>query len=235
MTETIKGEAVAGRAATVRRQMLVLAGDLNRNTFDIAVLANEAQSNKYWRQWGFESLGDYGERELGIKERKLQYLARIVRVCAEVGVERTDYEPVKVTKLRSITSLDPDSTYFNLETNQHEDMAEHIVDLIAEAPELTSAEVDAKVAALMGLTGDNAMLTRSYRASKSAYENTIDPALELMRKNLGSKSRDEGGKAVEYTDGVCFEYICQAYLQDPNSHLEDTVDTQIEVPTEETF
>ena len=76
----ILGEAVAGRTAEVRKQMQSLAGDLQRNTFDIAELALEAQEKSYFLQWGFATLGEYGEQELGIKHRKLKYLAHITKV-----------------------------------------------------------------------------------------------------------------------------------------------------------
>jgi hypothetical protein len=231
------GEAVAGRAASVRKQIKGLAQDVQRNTFDIAELAAEVQEKTYWRQWGFESLGAYGEQELNLKARKLQYLARIVRVCKECGVKRSDYEPVGVTKLRTITTLNPGDTYFDKGTNANVPMAELIVDLIAEAPELTVAEVEAKVQAPMGNVGDNARITRSYNTSVSAYEHTFKVALEAKRKQLGSKGRDEGGKAVDYSDGICLEYILRDWLNDPTNFMEDTNESQvqIEVPTEESI
>src|ERR1039458_1934200 len=101
----ILGESVAGHSATLRKRMGVLAQDLQRNTFDIGELALEMQEHGYFREYGYETLAEYGEQELGIKSRKLQYLARIVRVCRECGIKRADYEGAGVTKLRSICSL----------------------------------------------------------------------------------------------------------------------------------
>src|SRR5208282_5166354 len=162
----IHGEAVAGHAAMIqalRKRMLLLSTDLTRNTFDLAEAFLEAQESHCYAEWGFDSLGDYASLELGIKHRKAQYLARIVKVCRECGVSRKDYEPVGVTKLREITTLDSGSTFYNPDTKMHEPMTDHIVRLIAEAPENASVEVDQEVARLKGMTGDNAMLIRSYK------------------------------------------------------------------------
>lgn len=218
---TIIGEAVAGQEATVRRDLLRLTADIKKHTFDVAELLCQVQENKLHLKWKFESFPDYAERELGLKMRKAEYLSRIVRVCRECGIVRKDYEPAGITKLREITSLDPRGTYFNPETRLHEPMVDHIVRLIAEAPECTTVEVEEEVARLKGMTGENAMLTRSYKVTRSAYENTVKPALEAMRKLLGSKGRDGTGAAIEYPDGACFEYICREFLNDPRNFVEE--------------
>jgi hypothetical protein len=214
--------AVAGRSAKLRAHMRELALDLTKNTFDLADAFAAAQESHCYLEWGFESLGEYATLELGIKHRKAQYLARIVRVCREAGVSRKDYEPAGVTKLREITTLDPGTTYYNQETKTHEPMVEHIVRLIAEAPELSTIEMEEEVATLKGMTGDNSMVLRSYKVTKSAWENTFTVFFEAMRKLLGSKGRDGTGAAQEYSDGACLEFGLRDWLNDPNNFLEET-------------
>lgn len=233
--QMIVGEAVAGQSAALRKHMRVLAGDLIRHTFDLAEAFAAAQETKCYHEWGFASLPEYAELELGIKQRRAQYLARIVRVCRACGIKRTDYEPAGVTNLRVITMLDPDSTYFNREEKKHEPMVEHIVRLIAEAPELSTKEVDNEVQRLMGNTGENAMITRMYRVTVSAYENTILRAFEAMRRHMGSAGReDDTGKAKEHSDGKVIENLCAEYNADPRNFLEEPDESrvQIEVPLE---
>ena len=230
----IHGEAVAGRQATVRNTLLKLTEDLNRHTFDAAELLYEAQENRYFAQWGFDSFGDYAEQELGLKMRKSQYLSRIVKVMNICGIKRSDYEPAGVTKLRLITTLNPEEKYFNQETKQHEDMAEHITSLVAEAPELSTKEVEDRVAHLKGMDGDNAMVTKSYSVTRSCYENTVKRCFESIRKILGSKGRDETGIAIDYPDGAVLEALCSEWNADPRNFLEesDCNQDQIEIPTE---
>jgi hypothetical protein len=217
----IVGETVAGHSASLRKRMGVLAQDLVKNTFDLAEAFFEAQETHCYIEWGFESLGDYASLELGIKHRKAQYLARIVRVCRECGVARKDYEPVGVTKLREITSLDTDATFFEQDYQKHIPMVDYIVDLIAKAPECTTVEIEEEVARLKGMTGENAMVKRGYSLTRSAWDNVVAICFESVRKRLGSAGRDEEGKAKDFSDGVVIECLCAEYNSDPRNFLED--------------
>ena len=234
----IHGEAIAGQQAkstALRKRMLLLSTDLTRNTFDLAEAFLEAQESGCYLEWGFDSLGDYASLELGIKHRKAQYLARIVKVCRECGVSRKDYEPVGITKLREITTLNPGDSFYNAEDKKSEPMVEHIVRLIAEAPENSTVELEQEVARLKGQTGENAMVTRAYKVTVSCWENVIAPCFESVRKRLGSAGRDGFGAAKEYSDGNVIEAIAAEYNADPRNFYEETDESQVqtEIPTEE--
>lgn len=214
------------RWGELRSRIRELSSNIEKNALDLGLCALEAQ------ELGIDLATE--AESLGIKHRRLQYLARICRVCAEVGLARKDYESAGVTKLRVITSLDPKSSWFNRETGQNESLTDHIVDLVAEAVELNVKEVQERVDKLKGMTEDNAIVHKSYSLTLSAYNNTIIPALEAMRKLLGSKGRDETGRAVDYPDGACFEYICREFLNDPANFMEDEDCSrdQTEIPME---
>ena len=206
------GEQIAGRASTVRKQLILLSDTISTNTFDVLELLVEAKENNYYAQWGFKSIGQFGENELGLKERKIQYLCRIGEVCAAVGVKRSDFEKVGIAKLREITVLDPEQSYFNGETGFNEPLAEHIVALIDKAPSNSVAQVKEEVLRLQGRTGGDRPVVRSFSCPQDAWENVIKKALERVRMRLGSAGRDEAGQAREYSDGACFEAICADFL-----------------------
>lgn len=218
----IIGEQIAGRSAAVRKQLVLLSGTISKNTFDVAELLFEADTSGYLASWGFKNLGDYSEKELGVKERKAQYLVRIVKVCREVGLTRAQYEPAGVSKLREITRLDPKGEWFNTDSKENEPMDDHIIDLIVEAPGLSREDVTEEVLKLQGMTGGSRPVVRSYSATKDAWELTIKRAMDAMRQRLGSAARDEGGMAVEYSDGVCIEMICADWLAGIETETEDT-------------
>ena len=223
--QVIVGEAIAGRAAKVRRQLFDLSADVKASTFDMIELLCEAKSNGYPLQWGFASVLDYGTKELGLKERKVQYLTRIGTVCKAVGLTREQYEPAGTSKLREITMLDPEGSYFNTAEHTNEDMAEHIVRLILDSDKMTVEEVKEEVARLKGQVGKDRRVIRSYSTDITTWTNTISAAIEKARKYLGSKGREkETGNATEYSEGECYECICASFNADPN-YDEDPGDT----------
>ena len=222
------GEAIAGRSASVRKQLLHMASNMAFSTFDMVELLAEAQEQNYASQWGFSSLPDYGSKELGLKTRKTQYLARIGSVTKAVGLSRSQYEQSGVSKLREITTLDHESSYWNPDTHANEDMADHVVRLILDSDKMTVEQIKEEVLRLKGMTGPNRMVVRSCSVTQSAWTNVIQPAYELARRILGSQSRDESGNALDYKDGVCLEVIAAAFLADPNNGPEPE-----DLPTEE--
>lgn len=224
-TTAIHGEVVAGRATTVRKDLQRLTANMQQDTFTLADLFYEAQANAYYLQWGFDSLGDYATKELGIKERKAQYLARIVKVCRDVGVTRKNYEPAGISKLREITTLDPDGFYFDKEKNQNFPLDEIIVDLILDAPDMTMQQVKDKVDLLKGQVGEDRQVIRSFGCTQSCWTNVISKALELAARKLGSAGRDESGNAIEFSEGAKWEIICVSFLQDQNNYIEDHGET----------
>lgn len=214
------GEAVAGRSASVRRSLMSMVSNLNTNTFDLAELLYEAQEQHYPSAWGFNSLPEYAEKELGLKARKAQYLARIMKVCKVVGLKREQFESAGTSKLREITRLDPEGTFWNKDEHVSEPLDEHIVRLILDHDKLNVQQTKDEVARLMGMTGPNRMVVRSCSVTQSAWTNVIQPAYELARRILGSQGRDESGNAVEYKDGACLEVICAAFNADVNNQPE---------------
>jgi hypothetical protein len=228
----IVGEPIAGRAAKVRRQLLDLSADVKASTFDMVELLCEARDNNYPLQWGFASVLDYGINELGLKERKVQYLTRIGTVCKAVGLKREQYEPAGTSKLREITTLNPEKTYYNALDHVHEPLDEHIVRLILDSDKLNVEQVKEEVARLKGQVGKDRRVIRSYSTDITTWALVISAAIEKARKYLGSKGRDEDtGNAVEYSEGECYECICAAFNADLN-YEEDPGDKP-ELPTEE--
>ena len=228
----IVGEQVAGRAARVRKMLKDYSTDVKTSTFDLADLLHEAQENNYPTAWGFTSLPDYADKELGLKPRKAQYLARITKVCLTVGLKRIQYESAGISKLREICTLDPEGTYWNVTDHVSEPLDDHIVRLILDSDKMNVDQVKLEVARLKGQVGKDRRVLRSYSTDITTWTNVIDVAIEKARKFLGSKGRDDEGNAKDYSEGECYECICAAFNADPN-YDEDPGDG-IESVTEET-
>jgi len=218
MEETaIHGEAVAGRAAKVRKTLKALSQNVNASTFDLAELLYEAQENNYPSDWGYKNLADYAAQELGLKARKAQYLARVVKVYRAVGLTRENVESIHISKLREIATLDPNGSWYDPEKKLNIPMADCILDLILEANNLTLEQIKKLVALHKGQVGPDRRIIRSYSTNESAWENVIKKAMELTRRKLGSAGRDDEGNAKEYHDGVIIEMWAAGVLADPHN------------------
>lgn len=215
----IHGESVAGRAAQLRKQLMIMVEDIKERTFDLAEALYLAKSEGLYRQWGYASIGDYGDVELGLKERKTQYLVRIVEVMTACGIPRSQYEPAGVSKLREIARLDPKGTHFNGE--QLEPLSDHIKSLVEGASINTTAKIAGEVNRLMGMVDGNAMVVRSFSCTQDAWDNVIKPGMEIIRKRLGDKGRDSSGQAEDYSDGKCIEMAFAEVIADPNNEDPD--------------
>jgi hypothetical protein len=214
------GEQISGRAARVREKLKDLTNDVKASTFDMADLLFEAQENNYAHAWGYSSTIEYGMEELGLKRRKIEYLTRITRVCRQLGLKRERYEPAGISKLREITTLDPEKSYWNATEHVSEPLDEHMVRLILDSDKLNVEQMKDEVLRLKGRIGPDRPVLRTTSYVKSVWENVIKPARELARQLLGSAGRDDAGNAKEYSDGACDEIIYAAFLADPNNSPE---------------
>ena len=215
----IVGEQQAGHSASIRKQLMLTAENQKELTFDLAELLYIAKQEGLYRQWGYHSIGEYGEIELDLKYRKTQYLCRVIEVMKAVNIERKEYEPIGITKLREITRLDPTGTWFNEETEILENLSEHIQRLMKEAENLTATKIANEVNRLLGLTAGNSIVIRSYNCTQDAYEKVIKPGMEIIRRKYGDAGRDEEGRALEISDGRCIELAFAEVLSDPNNDV----------------
>jgi hypothetical protein len=76
------------------------------------------------------------------------------------------------------------------------------------------------------------MVKRAYSVTRSAWDNVIAICFESIRKRLGSKGRDETGKALDYGDGVVIECLCAEYNADIRNFLEETNESNVQIEVE---
>lgn len=202
------------RSQAVRSKLENLIGSVNRSTFDIAELLSEVKKKGYFQAWGFNTFQEYVDG-LDIKARKAQYLVRIVDVMDQVAVKRAEYEPLGINKLREITSLDPTATYKNPETGVETPMQNFIVGFVEKGKELELEEIKQHVRTLKGLVGENELVWLNLSLKRAALEQTVRPALELAKANIGTVGRDDEGNAKDASDGTAIEMIAVEYLNNP--------------------
>lgn len=217
----IVDSAIAGEAVAVRHQLEELIKNVDKNTFDIAELLYTIKKRGYYAP--FNTFQDF-RKSLKLKPRKSQYLTRIASVMDEVGIPRSQYEPLGIARLRDITSLEPSEVWTNPTTGDITPVREFITSFV-EYREPSGDFIDPErlkknVRVLKGLVGENDMDWLHLYMRVSAIEETARPALELMKAHIGSVRKDEEGISHDATDGQAAEMVFANYLSDPSNGLD---------------
>jgi hypothetical protein len=215
------GEAVAGQSAKVRKQLEQLIASVNSSAFDIGELLYTVKKNGYYND--FNTFAEF-TKSLDIKQRKAQYLTRIVEVMSEIGIPRDKYQPLGIAKLREIASLDINGTWTNPNTEEGTEsvpipIKSFVVGFVDKGSEMSLEEIKNHVKTLKGLIGSEAMSFIHLYVKQSALDNTIKPALQLAKKVLGSAKKDDEGISQDYSDGSAAEMIFADWLSDPANEV----------------
>jgi hypothetical protein len=220
--QVIVGEAVAGQAKQVLKQVNDLIANVNTSTFDLMDLLHSVKKNAYYSP-EFDSFVEY-TKSLDLKSSRSYYLVKIKEAMVAADIPRTEYEKVGTSKLRIIARI-------NLKESG---AVEKIKTLMADAVNMGEKQVEQEVAAAQGLTGDDAMVWINIRLKKAARDEVVRSALDLAKKQIGSVGVDADGNAIDASDGSALESICGDFLSDPNNQFEepDTMDAAMGIKAE---
>lgn len=224
----IIGEAVAGQSAKrrleVRKELDKLNNVLLDSTFDIADLLAEIKENHFYEP-DYESYPDFVEKAMDMKASKGRYLVNISQGTKALGIPRSKYATIKISKLREIFSLKTSDTYLDPVTNKSQPMKDFILALVEQANDLSLKDIAGEVKKLKGLVGDDELVWINTCVKRTVRDNVIIPARELARQRLGSQGKDSTGDPIEYSDGACEELICAEFLADPFNSAAEPDDT----------
>lgn len=216
----IVGEAVAGESAQVRKELEQIISKVNTSALDIGELLHKIKKNGYYE--GYNTFADY-QKTLEIKSRKAQYLRRIAEVMDTLEIPRSVYEPLGVSKLREITSLNVSDTWVNPETKEETPMKAFIQGFVDKGQSMGIEEVKQHVKTLKGLTGENSLGWVHFYMKQAAIDQVVRPALDKAKMLIGSVSKDDEGNSQDASDGRAAEVVFVAFLTDekgPNETLD---------------
>jgi len=208
-SSAIVDKVVSGESAKVRKALEQLIKKVNTSSFDVGELLYEVKSNGYYSN--YSTFQEY-IKTLEIKQRKANYLCRIVEIMKGVNFQREKYEPLGIAKLREITSLDIDGEWINPETGDKVPLKSFIEGFVEKGKDMTLDEIKQHVRTLKGLVGENNIVFLHLSVKKSVLDNTVRPALELAKNQIGSVGKDEEGMSKDATDGQALEVVCVDFL-----------------------
>lgn len=216
----IYGDAVAGEKSEdvqIRSLLEVLIHSIDKQTFDVAELLYEVESRALY-QPEFATYKEY-TRSLKLKDRKAEYLPKIVRVMRAVNIDRKVYEPLGIGRLREITSLKPSDTWKNPETGEETPMSVFIVGFVEKGEDMPFEELQQHVRTLKGFVGENDVTWLNVCLKRTVLDSTVRPALELAKNHIGSVGKDDEGVSKDASDGAALEAIAVEYLNDPANNV----------------
>lgn len=214
----IVGEAVAGESAKLKQKLESLILTANRSNFDIAETLYAIKKKGFYAP--FTTFREYCA-SLAIKPRKSQYLTRMVEIMEIVGISREKYEPLGMSRLREITSLNPVEIWQNPVSLEKTPMKEFIKGFVEYRTE-TGDFIDPKdlarnVRTLKGFVGENDFVVFPMSFQRSTLDNVVLPALELAKAHIGSVSKDDEGISQDASNSTAAARIFADYLSDPTN------------------
>jgi hypothetical protein len=208
------GEVEAGRPSKVRKQINSLIKGVNTFTFDIAELLHEVKTKNYYEKYGYNTFKDFAEELPDFKLSKAYYLVRIIQNMQFAGIPRETYETIAISKLRLISRLKPEDGT----DATGSPIAETIKTAVNIAATKPLEDVKGFIAAVEGLTGEDAMVWLNVTVKQATRDNVIRPALDMAKKQLGTKpDPNNEGMHVDASDGRALEAVCADFLSDPNN------------------
>jgi hypothetical protein len=218
-SDPVVGEAVAGEAASLLKQVKQLIKNIDETSFDLAEALHKVKTNKYY-QPKYATFPEYVET-LDIKTARAYYLAKMVGVMEYCGIPRSVYEPVGMGKLRIITRVKVVDDQGKDTLFEGVPVKLLVKDMIEKSSTWAAEALDLRVKQIQGLVGDNASagwinFPVTY-AQKAAWLKAVD----LAMLQIGSVGKDENtGQYKDASIGACAEIIALSFDQDPNNHPE---------------
>jgi hypothetical protein len=218
----IVGEAIAGEAAAVLKQIKALVKGISVNTFDLFELLAKAKKGKFYAP-KFESFAEY-IKTIDIKPSKVYYGVKMVDTLKECGIERAQYEQVGIAKLRVITRLDVTDKEGKETLFNGVPVKLLVKDMIEQADKFSPDDLELKIKQIQGLVGDNASGGWINFPVTVAQRAAWEKAIALALKHIGSVAKDENtGKYKDASIGSCAEIIAINFTMDPNYAEEEYV------------
>lgn len=207
------GEAEAGQASKVRKQLQTLIKGINTSTFDIMDLLHTIKTQKFYAP-KYDSFIDYA-KTLDMRVTKAYYLVRIRENMHLAAIPRATFEPVGIAKLRVIASID----LIDSENKVKQDAVAKVNELVAAALTTEAADIKTTVDAYNGHVGEEAFEWLNIKIKKSAKA-VVRQALDLIKAQLGSTGTDADGKAKDASDGRALELMAADFIADPNNEAD---------------
>lgn len=209
IAEVEQSPAHIQRAKTIQADLQNMGNTMSNNSIDIGLLLAEAKEHGYNVLLGYIAFDDWLAKGSGIElsTREAYYLINVVTRAAFMGIPKERLYEIKISKLKSIFTLDP---------NEHE---QEIRDLLDSAESSSLTEIEEKVKSHKALDPhQEPMVYMTIKFPESA-KYTIEDAFELCKKLHGGI--EVQGEQVDPSNGRCLELICADFLSGDHTEIKE--------------
>ena len=183
-------EVITKEASECHDRIIQLQANIQNEFWDLSGELVKAEEFHYYRQWGYETLEAFANKELETGYRKMRYLIDIRRTADEFGIPRERIVGIGWTKMKEITGPIRDA-------EGAEDKKEALLKLAEEnaMPELSKA---LKVVKGTPATADVMKLALRFTAETGKV---VSDAITVAQAEIGKKDNND---AIGH---ICSEFV----------------------------
>jgi len=182
-----KAKSAVSRDVKIRDRLSEIRGIVESSYIEFSQLLREVWANAYYLKWGYETLREYAEDELGIQYRRARYFIGIADAVAELKLDWDDIREIGWTSMRTVL---PVLTKDNAKSWL--DRAEN-----TSRRELQKQVQDARGAVSRGESKNITIKLTLSEAESSIIMSALDKAKEMI-------SNESSSLAMEH---ICYEWF----------------------------
>lgn len=190
-TKQKQKQAVEDRRERAKELITVI----NDSWYEFSKLAVQIDEERLWEQWGFATIKDYAEQELGIEYRTFRYRVIVGEAIERLGINKEDVNELGWSKFKELVPL-----------LSSVDSFEEAKELFDNVSDLSSREAkDFVRTQRRTYAGEPAVTIVNYKfrlTNESA--SVVDEALERAKTLINTESLNS---ALEY---ICLDWIASA-------------------------
>lgn len=188
----------------IRKSTKDLLNDINRSWFDISRNLFIIESEQQWRNWGYRSMEEYVQEELGYEYRNMRHRIGVGRTIVNLGLTHADIEQIgEWTKIKAIVPL-----------LNRENITRDEVDVLLEKAKNSSVrDLETFRRSLTEIGGKGVVVHKMSFKVTDAQNTVVERVFKSINENTG---RILPGQILEY---LCLQYELNNDLAPKNENV----------------
>jgi hypothetical protein len=204
------------RAEQVVEQIIKLDRSSVDSQIEFADLMVEFVDGDYHHADHCQTLEDFCKKHgFELSPREIRYRANVSRKSAKVGITREQRKKAKISKMKAICELTPETEYVDKDTGEIRTGTDIMQELVVRACSgLNLKQLKEIVAEWKG--DPESEIVHETIAYTRAQKEVVDMAIEAVIKTHGDTIDSESKETKDISRGTAYHYMAVELLGDPN-------------------